>query len=340
MNIAKQVSFVSSLITTLAMPALASVTVNSPANGAQVQSPFNLSAIATSCSAQPVAAMGFSLDNSSDTTVVDGTSIDTEVAAGTGAHTLHAKAWGDNGASCVTDVAITVTSSGGGSSQVPSDAISVSNIQVLGGWQETHDTGAKGSSSGTMSIVSSPAYGGSARKFVTTYRDNGDERYQVIFGDDESVTNFFYDGWLYLTSSSNTIANLEMDLNQVMSNGQTVIFGVQCDGWKGTWDYTANLGSADHPNDQWIQSKAPCNPRNWSINAWHHIQISYSRNDSGVVTYKSVWFDDAEQPLNATVLSAFALGWAPALLTNFEVDGLGSGGSNTVYLDDLTIYRW
>jgi hypothetical protein len=32
-------------------------------------------------------------------------------------------------------------------------------------------------------------------------------------------------------------------------------------------------------------------------------------------------------------------GWGPTMLTNFQVDGLGSG-SNTVYLDDLTVYRW
>jgi hypothetical protein len=27
-------------------------------------------------------------------------------------------------------------------------------------------------------------------------------------------------------------------------------------------------------------------------------------------------------------------------LTNIEVDGLGSSGSSTVYLDNLTVYRW
>jgi hypothetical protein len=41
------------------------------------------------------------------------------------------------------------------------------------------------------------------------------------------------------------------------------------------------------------------------------------------------------------VRSAFALGWAPTLLTNFQVDGsLSTSGTATAYLDDLTIYRW
>src|ERR1700722_5474938 len=109
MNIVKLLSISSSLIATLAVPAFAGVTVNSPANKADVASPFKLAADAASCSAQAVSAMGYSLDNSSDTTVVDGSSIDTSVLAGSGAHTLHVKAWGDNGSSCVTDVTITVT---------------------------------------------------------------------------------------------------------------------------------------------------------------------------------------------------------------------------------------
>ena len=63
-------------------------------------------------------------------------------------------------------------------------------------------------------------------------------------------------------------------------------------------------------------------------------------DDSGVVTYKSVRLDGVNSALNATVPSAFALGWSPTLLTNFQVDGIGASGSSTVYLDNLTLYRW
>jgi hypothetical protein len=340
MNIVKLLSISSSLIATLAVPAFAGVTVNSPAEKADVASPFKLSADAASCSAQAVSAMGYSLDNSSDTTVVDGSSIDTSILAGSGAHTLHVKAWGDNGSSCVTDVAITVTTAPTSESLVPTNATSIKSVQVSGDWHAVHDTGGKGSASGAMSVVSSPAHSGSARKFVTSFKDNGDERYSVSFGDDESATNFLYDGWVYLTSSSKEIGNVEMDLNQVIPNGDTVIFGFQCDGWSGTWDYTKNAATAAHPKDEWIHSKAACNPKSWTVNTWHHVQVSYSRTDSGVVTYKSVWLDDKEQQINATVLSAFKLGWGPTLSTNFQVDGAGSSGSSTVYLDDLVIYRW
>ena len=71
------------------------------------------------------------------------------------------------------------------------------------------------------------------------------------------------------------------------------------------------------------------------------MQVLYGRDDSGNVTYHSVWLDGAQQDINETVPSAFALGWVPAVLvTNFQVDGIGTSGSMTAYLDNLTVYRW
>ena len=181
---------------------------------------------------------------------------------------------------------------------------------------------------------------GNARKLVTTYSANGGERYYVSFGDDTTASNFLYSVWVYIPAPSTNLANLEMDMNQTMPNGETAIFGFQCDGWSGTWDYTANTGTPEHPNDTWLHSNQACNARNWTTNAWHHVQVSYSRDDSGNITYKSVWLDDVEQDINATVNSAFALGWGPSLLTNLQVDGLGKAGTVTVYIDDLSVQRW
>lgn len=322
-----------------ASPAFATVTVGSPGNGADVSSPFTLSANASTCSSQPVASMGYSFDNSTDTTIVNSTSINAQVSSGTGSHTLHVKAWGNQGASCVTDVAITVTAAA--SALVPSQASGVSSIESLSNWVAAYDSSSgNGSASGAMSIVSSPSQNGHARAFTTRFTNSGGERYSVVFGDDETATNFFYDGWIYLNNQSSQIANLELDMNQTMENGQTVIFGFQCDGYTSTWDYTKNAGSPTSPSDQWVHSGAYCNPRSWSTNAWHHVQVYYSRDSSGNVTYHSVWLDGHQQNINATVNSAFALGWGPVLLTNFQVDGLGASGAPIAYLDNLTVSRW
>jgi hypothetical protein len=213
----------------------------------------------------------------------------------------------------------------------------------LESWNDAYDTGTSGSSgsaTGAMSLTNAPAMSGNAREFATTYLNSGGERYYVSFGSDTASTNFFYDVWVYLPASPADISNLEFDMNQVMANGQTVIYGFQCDGYSSTWDYTENAGTPEVPIDHWVKSAEACNIHDWSIDTWHHVQVSYARDNSGNVTYNSVWLDGVEQPINATVPSAFALGWGSTLLTNFQVDGLGASGSSTAYLDDLTVYRW
>jgi hypothetical protein len=323
-----------------AVPAFANVTVSTPTNNATVTSPFRLSAAASPCSTQVISAMGYSLDNSSNTVIFNGASISANVGATRGAHTLHVKSWGSLGASCVADIAISVVASAGAA--VPSNAVVASGIHLVKTWQASYDSASgSGSATGAMSLVTSPSVSGTAREFLTTYSNYGGERYSALFGTDSSSTNFLFDTQIYVASPNNDIANVEMDLNQVMSNGQTVIFGFQCDGWSGTWDYTVNAGTPQKPIDQWLHSTASCNPRSWTTNTWHHVQISYSRDNAGIVTYQSVWFDGVEQDINATAPSAFALGWGPALLTNFQVDGSTStGGSAIVYLDNMMVYRW
>jgi len=192
-----------------------------------------------------------------------------------------------------------------------------------------------------MSMAASPSLSGNALELYTTYTYYGGELYYALFGHDTTARNFVYDGWVYLTESSGSIVIIEMDMNQVMPNGETVIFGFQCDSWTGTWDYTENAGTPTAFVNHWVNSSAPCDIRNWAQNTWHHIQISYSRDDYGNVTYHSVWLDGNEQPINATVPSAYAVGWAPALVTNFQVDSFVPGwASSTVYLDNLTVSRW
>jgi hypothetical protein len=336
MKSSKKYAVVLCLLAGVAAPAFAGITVNSPANNTGVNSPFTLSANAAKCSSQTVTSMGYALDSNSSPTTVSGDVLEAVVNAPAGAHTLKIMAWGAKGATCVSDVAITVLAA----PNIPQDAISVSSLQTLSNWQAADDAGTTGTAHGTMTLTGSPSYGGEALEFVTRFTNGGGERYYATFGDDTTASNFVWDGWVYLTKSVSSIANIETDMNQVMENGQTVIYGVQCDGYSNTWDYTINAGTPQNPVDEWVHSSAPCNVSTWSIKKWHHVQIAYSRDSSGNVNYQSVWLDGVQSPLNATVPSAFALGWGPVLLTNFQVDGLGTSGSSTVYLDDLTVYRW
>lgn len=342
MNIFSRLAFGFSPILALAVPALAGVTVDAPVNNTDVSSPFTLSAAAYTCSSQSVSAIGYSFDSSSDTATFNRQSINTSVSLSTGAHTVHVKAWGDRGSVCVTSIDINVKSgTASTSSGVPSDAKSVSSIQVLGGWQKVHDSGTPGSASGSTYVVSSPTKYGSSREFLTYFSNNGGERYSLAFSDNTDAEHYFYDGWVYLTSSASSLANLEFDINQTMPDGKTVLTGVQCDGWSGQWAYTANEGSSSSPRPKWVKKSGTyCNPQKWSQYKWHHVQAYITRDSSGYVTYHSVWLDGAEFKLDATVYGGADLGWGPVVNTQFQVDGYGSSGHVTAYLDELKISMW
>jgi hypothetical protein len=224
---------------------------------------------------------------------------------------------------------------------VPPDAIVETQIHLLPHWKHNHDPGTPGNSVGTMALVGDPSLSGTAAQFSGSYTNGGGEIYSKSYAIDTEATNFLYDTYVWIESGSR-IANLELDNNQVLSNGDTVIYGVQCAGDDHVWDYTGNTGTKKAPRVHWIRSSAPCNPAEWTTNVWHHVQIGYSRDDLGNVTYGSLWLDGVEAVINETVPSAFALGWRHGdLLTNFQVDGFPhSSGSTVLYVDNLTISRW
>jgi hypothetical protein len=223
---------------------------------------------------------------------------------------------------------------------IPPTAISVPGVQLLPNWKMNHDPATQGSSDGVMTLVTEPSLSGEVAKFATTFTNWGGEIYSKSYAKDPSVTNFLYDAEVWIEEGS-VVGNLEMDNNQVIANGDTVIYAFQCAGDSGTWDYSSNVGTRAKPVVKWLRSSQPCNPADWTRNVWHHVQISYSRDAVGNVTYKSVWLDGVEAEINKTVPSAFSLGWAAGtLMTNFQVDGVGAGGSSTLYVDNLTFYRW
>lgn len=180
MKLKRNLSRVCMVLATAMVPALAQTVITSPANGEQVSSPFTLNMTASTCSSQPVSAVGYSLDNSGNTSSWHAQYIDGPVAAPSGWHTLHVKVWNGGGGVCVTDVSIdvdatpAVSSSGSSGSVVPSNAVKVSGIQSLGNWTAVHDGGTTGSSSGTMSLTSSPSLTGTSRLFANQFNNFGE----------------------------------------------------------------------------------------------------------------------------------------------------------------------
>lgn len=329
----------------LSRQALASnITVASPVSGTSVASPIWVRAHNIGCNGLPPTAFGFSVDNSSTLTMgITAYDIDVlKLAITAGSHTVHFKSWTSSGICPVVNSTFTVsggTAPGGApTGSIPSYAVASGDLDGAAGWEYEHDSGTPGESRGsTVYPATTPSYD-DARKFYMTYSDRGGERFHLSFGINPTATHFVYDTYIYLVDPYQ-VQNIEMDLNQVMANGETVIYGTQCSSASNTWEYVTIKNGDDH----WNPSNIHCDPRAWTANTWHHVQIAFHRDSHGVVTHDWVTLDGAQSTFsNATGGAAQKLGWALGdLLVNFQLDGENAGsGSITSYIHKMTIYNW
>jgi hypothetical protein len=331
----------------LSKPALAAnITVASPVNGTTVSSPIWVRAHNVGCDGLTPTAFGYSIDNSGTLYAgVTHNDVDaTKVGIGSGTHTIHFKSWTSKGICPVVSTTFKVAGSSSTAvtgtvsavTSIPASAIASANLDGKS-WAYEQDAGVPGSARGsTVYPATTPSYD-DAREFYMTYSKHGGVRWHVSFAKDANATHFVYDTYVYIVNPSQ-VANLELDMNQVMPNGKTVIFGTQCSSYTKTWEYTYVSGGA-----HWKSSNVACNPKNWAAKSWHHIQIASHRNSSGVATYDWVNVDGTHSVFkNATVNAAESLGWAKGdLLINFQMDGANAGsGSITAYIHKMTIFRW
>jgi hypothetical protein len=226
-----------------------------------------------------------------------------------------------------------------GASRIPANAIKSADLNASNNWQWKHDPGTPGTSDGTTTYpVGGISSDDAAREFYMTYTAGGGEIYHVSFAKDTNATHFVYDANVYVVNPSQ-LKNLEMDMNAVMSNGQTVILATQCSGYSKSWEYTLRSGTGYH----WNPSNIPCDPGQWTANTWHHIQIATHRDSSGNSYYDWISFDGKYSDFqNAGGTNGKNLGWAiGTLLINFQIDGPSKqNGSNTIYTDKLFVWRW
>ena len=340
--------FLAASLVSVAAPS--AVAQNITVGGQLTTYPVLVQAHNTGCNGVAPSSFGYTVDNLSTfvraQTPYDISYTDPSISAGT--HTLHFKSWTPYGMCPVLSVNIAVSSSTttpppapptspGGS--IPSNAISASALLGASGWKWSHDAGTPGTSIGYSTYpVSSPSLDSLGREFSISYSDHGGERYHLSFATDASATHFVYDTYIYLADSSQS-RNIEMDINQVMANGDTVILGTQCSGYTKTWEYTTTRNGSAH----WNSSNLPCDPANWTAKTWHHVQIASHRDQYGNSTYDWVNLDGQQSYfVGATGANARYLGWRTGdLVINFQLDGSSIySGSIQAYLDKLTVYRW
>lgn len=231
-------------------------------------------------------------------------------------------------------------------------------------WNADSDSACCVNTTNTSSYtVASPSLDGISRLFYVDFTPNDatgnpGERYSTNFGMSprnfgvsENATHFAYEAYIYLVDPEN-VANIEMDINQVWdSNDDVLIYGLQCAGVDGRWEYTVN--DPMNPNHtKWVKDTSPvisCNPANWSANTWHHVQLLMHQDVMGGVYYDSITLDGTITPLSSWFGNSsfsFSPPWTPTgnLALNFQLDGVNKGAGNevtiTAYVDSLLLSYW
>lgn len=328
----------------------AEITVASPANGATTASPVWVRAHNIGCDGLQPTAFGYSIDNSSNL-IAGVTPFDIDVTTqsiGNGTHAIHFKSWTTNGVCPVVSTTFTVgggtsptaSSTGSSSSSAYTTASIPSYAQNTGDmdaqyWKFEHDGGTPGWSSGSTVYATSAGGWGSAREFYMTYSNHGGERWHVSDGGANNSNTFVLDTYIFI-KNPDQVQNLELDVNETLSSGENILFATQCSSITGTWEW-AYVSGGPH----WHSSNIRCNPRSWSANTWHHVQIGMHRSGS-TVYHDYVNLDGAHSTFSGAVGNGGQwLGWARgAVVTNYQIDGEYGGGSVTSYINKMTVYHW
>ena len=316
------------------------VHVTSPGNGSSVGSPVNFTATATTTCSQGVASMGIYTAPGQLAYVVNGASMNYNLALNPGTYNTVVQEWDKCGGAATTPVTITVTASGS----------SFYNLQRSGGWGQFGQGPpdfidcspspcdgisfwmAQGIKSPSMSGNSSEFnVGGSAPYSDALYNNHliGDLSSQGIYDTNHKLIptlhNFTYDVYFYGTNLGLSQA-VEFDINQFFDN-LGFIWGHECRIAGGNeWDVW------DNQNARWTPTGIPCYPNS---NAWNHLTIQVQRTSSNELLYQSITLNGVTNNLNWTFSPGSAVGWYGVTI-NYQMDGNYKQQPYDVYLDDLT----
>jgi hypothetical protein len=314
---------------TISVSSTMGVTVSSPGTNSTVSSPMHV--VASALASNPISAMRIYLDGASVYTV-NASSLDTQVAASAGSHSLVVQAWDITGAVYKQALAVSVS---GSTSSIPSNATVKSMIQTMPAWGSC--TVCAGiNANGPAAIYSmaqnlaSPSLSGKSTQFSIT---GGPSWSDVIWwqelGAADAATHFQYDVDFYVTQPQYAFA-LEFDVNQTV-NSRRFVFGTQCGiNYDHQWDVWDTAGG------HWIPTGVPCAIP--SAFQWHHITWEYYR-DSTYIHFVAVTVDGVKNYVNMS-FSSRAWSNSPELNTAFQMDGNGVMNPYSIWLDRLTVAYW
>jgi hypothetical protein len=320
------------------------VSVSSPANNSTVGSPVNFKASASTSCSKGVSSMGIYTAPGVLAYVVNGSTMNYNLALNAGKYNTVVQEWDGCGGSSSTPVTITVSGgSGGGGS-------SFSNVQHSGGWT---DAGQRAPTfvncspspcdnivfSFTQNIKSPSLSGEATQMYLGGSQGYGDGFWNNhLIGDGSSqgmldpnhtlvptLHNFTYDVYFWGDDLSLSQA-VEFDINQFFDN-MGFIWGHECRIAGGNeWDVWDNV------NAQWVPTGIACHPNS---NAWNHVTIQVQRTTDNQLLFQTITLNGVTGYVNQYYNPGSAVGWYGVTI-NYQEDGNSSQSPYSVYLDQLT----
>ena len=326
------------------------ITAVSPANGASVTVPFNVSFTYSSTASYVKLWIDGKSVASADNTSTFSHAV-TSLAAGSHVLALQAHDASTN-TTYTKDVNITVvtgaagtgtTTSGTGStaSSIAGYPTPPANAVVFADAQNTKNTGscntascAGGSGSGASWVAfnqTTPSFSGSSTEFMNS-GTGFDTLWYWHLGANNAVSNIELDFYLMVNSASPTGTQAIENGPQQYVGGYKYSMTMQCEYsnqiWR-VWDQAAK---------GWKATTVAC--PHWTPNVWHHVQMYITTDHTHhTETYKTLVVDGVPHSLGLTY-GVTNVGFGDNLGFQFQLDNNGSGSAIYEWLDKITFTVW
>jgi len=299
------------------------LSITSPANGASVNSPVPILAIATP--PDPIYTVrlyvdGFAVLYSPNTT------LNQLIWMPNGQHTVEIVAEDTAGYVATTSMQVNVTGQEPGALNLQDHPDWVSCSAVIAG--STCAAGLGVATSNLSLHQSTPSLDGSAAKFsLAGTHSYSNELYWTPIGGGNSVSHFAYDLYFYI-DNGNAPQSLEFDVNQAFG-GTRWTWGTQCD-----FDQTHKWNIWDPLNEIWVPISIPCN--HFPSNTWIHLVWNLERVGNQV-HYISVSVAGQEYPVDV-YYTAQPNWYQEEIDIAFQMDGNYKQEPYDVWLDEVNLF--
>lgn len=207
-----------------------------------------------------------------------------------------------------------------------------SNIETQDnwGWCVTCAGGANNQATTVSSLASQPSLQGQSRMFSIDGGAYADALWWDKLGANDEATNFVFDFWLNVGSTTDKAQALEFDTFQ-FNQGVEYMFGTQCDYGSGTWD----VWNVRH----WAHTTVPCVP--FEPGTWYHIVWTFHRTPDGEQHYDTLAINDTVHQVGVSYPSApLPQGWTDNLGVQFQMDIGSESASMEEWVDEVTLTVW